>query len=826
MMQQSKVANKQQKLKMNHDGALTIATAASRTASHWKNSETRWSEFLQRVSQTVRTQETIGEYNKLSKKEQGAIKDVGGFVGGSLKGGKRRADTVAWRQLLTLDADFIKGDFWDGVTMSFDNACAVYSTHKHTPEKPRLRLLIPLSRSVTAEEYVAISRKVAELLGIDAFDDTTYQPHRLMYWPSTSRDAEFVFEYQDEEWLDPDSILAMYEDWRDPLEWPTSSRQAENHKKMANKQGDPLAKPGMVGAFCRSYSISEAIETFLKDKYTSAGESRYTYVDGSTQGGLVVYDDLFAYSHHSTDPCSELLVNAFDIVRMHKFHHLDEDAKEGTPVNRLPSFKEMREFAKSDDRVKATLTSEKLKSVEEDFGDMMDDVSDLTEDESFKKWTKKLEYDGSGELEVNAKNIKLILENDPNLKGRFGFDDFRKQPTVLKKLPWRNVDRFNALWGNADDEDLRNYLDITWGIRSSANKIADVLGGVTRENTFHPVRDYLNELKWDGVSRVENLLIEYLGAEDNIYTKAVTRKTLVAAVARVFEPGCKFDYMLTLVGEQGLGKSMLFNRLGGDWFSDSLTSIHGKEAYEALHGVWIMEMAELAATRKSETEAIKQFLTKQVDRYRVAYGKRPEEFRRQCIFIGTTNEHDFLRDKTGNRRFWPVPVARERMKKNWTDLDKETVKQIWAEAVELYRKGELLILEGEEAVAAAEMQLSHTEESPYYGLIVDFVDKKVPEDWYQKTLVEKRLWLETGNSDFVDEVEKEDESELILRDKICAIEIWCELLGNDKRKFPMMERREINDILRRLPGWKPHESKSGSLRFGEAYGIQRAFVRE
>ncbi|MCK1996813.1 virulence-associated E family protein [Psychrobacillus psychrodurans] len=812
--------------KIKHDATVSVATASSRKSTAWKNQDMLWSDFIAKVQETTRTRETVAEYRKMAKTQQDDIKDVGGFVGGSLKGGRRKVDAVAWRQLLTLDADFIKGDFWDGVTMLFDNACLIYSTHKHTSDAPRLRLIIPLSRPVSPEEYVAVSKKVASQFGIDFFDDTTYQPHRLMYWPSTSSDGEFVFDMQDEAWLNPDDILSMYSDWRDPHEWPESSRQRESRKKMADKQGDPLTKHGMVGAFCRSYSIEEAIQTFLSERYEEAGDGRYTYIEGSTTGGLILYDDgLFAFSHHGTDPVSGLLVNAFDLVRHHLFIDEDDEVKEGTPVNRLPSFKAMSDFVVQDEKVRQDLAIQKIRQASEDFDELdLDEESEvLSLEETDMEWTKRLEYSKSGDLEPVAINIKLILENDPKLKGKIGFDDFSKQPALLGSLPWRKERGGTELWSNSDDEDLRTYLDLVWGIKYGVGKIADVLGGVMRSNTFHPVRDYLNGLEWDGAERIDRMLIDYLGAEESKYVMAVTRKVLVAAVARVMNPGCKFDYMLTLVGPQGLGKSMVWDRLGQEWFSDSMTSIHGKEAYESLHGVWIMEMGELAATRKADVEAIKLFLSKRVDRYRVAYGKRPEEFRRQCIFIGTTNERDFLKDKTGNRRFWPVPVNKKRMKKSWRDLDKETVNQMWAEAVYQYKAGEELFLTGELEAEALSMQESHTEESPWFGLIQDYLDRKLPETWDDMDVAARRMYMD---GDF-EEIETDgNEIPLVTRERVCALEIWCELFGNDMRKFPMMDRREINDILRRMPGWKAYDSsKSGNLRFGKLYGLQRAFTK-
>ena len=819
------VARTQQTTKLKHDGSLTIATATNHKSKAWRNKDMLYSDFVKKVSTTVRTKETYAEYLKLSKSEQGEIKDVGGFVGGSLKGGRRKADTVAWRQLITLDADFIDGEFWDGVTTLFDNACLVYSTHKHSVKTPRLRLIIPLSRPVSPEEYVAVSKKLAEQFGIDYFDDTTYQPHRLMYWPSTASDGEYVFEMQDAEWLDPATILAMYHDWRDPAEWPESSRQRESRKKMADKQGDPLSKPGMIGPFCRTFSISEAIETFLGDRYEPAGEGRYTFIGGSTTGGLVIYDDLFAYSHHGTDPISSQLVNAYDLVRIHLFCDLDDDAKDGTPVNKLPSAKRMNEYVRELPSVRKLLIDERIKSAQDDFDIEFEepetvDGEVVVEDDS---WKDKLVLNQMGEVEVSASNLKIILENDPNLKGCFGFNEFNRQPEALRDMPWRKLDKGKA-WSNADDEDLRNYLDQVWGIRGSNNKIADVLGGVQRAHAFHPVRDYLKGLEWDGIPRVETLLIDYLGAADSKYTRTVTRMTLAAAVARIIEPGCKFDYMLTLVGPQGLGKSMLFNRLGGAWFSDSLTSVSGKEAYEALHGVWLMEMGELAATRKAEVEAIKHFLTKQVDRYRVAYGKRPEEFPRQCIFIGTTNEYEFLRDRTGNRRFLPVPVQ-EHHKLHWSELTQYEIDQIWAESVELYEANEPRYLDSEMAEAALEMQLAHTEESSYTGQILNFLEKRITKDWYTKSMFERKQFIlsSAGEGEFDDDDEDfaVDHHQLIPRSKVCALEIWCECLGKDRGNFPTHERREINNILGTLPGWKRHKN---SMKFGAEYGTQRAFI--
>lgn len=297
-----------------YDAELEIATASNRKALKWQNRKIRWSALVERLSKTTRTAETMKEYSQSGKDRQSDIKDVGGFVGGFCAHGRRVE--VQNRSLLCLDADFADGDIWPDWTLAYDRAAVAYSTHKHTPEKPRLRLVIPLARPVSPEEYPAVARRVAEQLGIEKFDDSTYQPERLMYWPSTSQDGEFYFQFADEPFLDPDEVLATYHDWRDISEWPVSSRVAEVAKKRAEKQQDPTLKSGMIGAFCRAYTITEAIGAFIPEYEPTADPNRYTYAPGSTGGGVVIYDDKFAFSHHATDPASMQLVNAWDLVRL------------------------------------------------------------------------------------------------------------------------------------------------------------------------------------------------------------------------------------------------------------------------------------------------------------------------------------------------------------------------------------------------------------------------------------------------------------------------------------------------------------------------------
>ena len=274
---------------------MKIAVGNSRMDKKWKNRDISWEDFCKKVSTTQRTTETVEEYRKLRKGKQDNIKDVGGFVGGHLKEGRRRNGNVLCRSMLTLDVDYGTPEFWDELKMFSGFKCCVYSTHKHTPESPRLRLIIPLSREVSEDEYPAVGRMVAKELGIDLFDDTTYEPCRLMYWPSTSVNGEFFFDIQDGSELDPDEYLSKYDDWRDTSTWPVSSRQSEVIKRSIKEQADPTTKPGVVGTFCRAYTVEDAIETFLAEIYEpSAMEGRYDYIPADSSAGLVIYGDKFA----------------------------------------------------------------------------------------------------------------------------------------------------------------------------------------------------------------------------------------------------------------------------------------------------------------------------------------------------------------------------------------------------------------------------------------------------------------------------------------------------------------------------------------------------
>lgn len=786
-------------MNIQNDKALDVAVGLSRKTKTWKNKSLRWSELLARMEAVTRTPETVAEYRAMGRDQQSEIKDVGGFVGGYCNNGSR--SDIRHRSILCLDADFATDALWDDWCFLMGYAAAVYSTHKHTPEKPRLRLVVPLSRNVTPEEYQAIGRRVAADLGIDQFDDTSYQPQRMMYWPSASIDGEYIFKYSDGPFLDADVVLGTYHDWRDVSSWPMSSRVPEVLKKAAAKQKDPLEKPGLIGAFCRAYfPIDAAIAEFVPE-YTPGADGRYTFAGGSTAVGVVVYDDRFSYSFHATDPASMQLCNAWDLVRLHRYGAMDEDCDPDAPVSSRPSYKAMTEFAAADDRVKVQLVSDRLAEAGEDFSEALPaDAED---------WKKKLRFTDKGAIASCIENVVVILNGDPALAGCVGYNEMTHSIVVRRSLPWRsgNAER---LWTDADDAGLRYYLERVYGL-SGKDKIFDGLNVVAEDNRFHPVRDYLDSCSWDGVARLETLLVDYLGAADSAYTRAVTRKALVAAVARIYRPGCKFDYMLTLRGRQGLGKSALIAKLGGEWFSDSFTTMQGKDAYEQALGVWIVEVGELAGMRKAEAEIIKQYISKQTDRFRPAYGRRIQEFPRQCIFIGTTNEATFLRDSTGNRRFWVVDTPNAPGRDMWEDLTPDVVRLIWGEAVDLFRKGEPLFLPAELESAAREVQELYEEDDPRAGIVAAYLERLLPEDWADRDLYSRRQWLEGKDPGTVP------------RRTVCSFEIWAEALGQNPDRMDAYEGKRLRALMDKIPGWR-HQ---GNLKVTtNLYGRQRYYKKE
>lgn len=782
-----------------HDIELDISFGRHRADTNWKPEYLSWPEFVDRLRKVRRTPETMAQYDKMHNIDRHKVKDGPAFVGGLIRGGRRKKENVDTRSLITLDADHGDDGFLFDVELVLGGgAYLIYTTHSHRLDKPKYRLIAPADRAMNPDEYAAVSRKLAEQIGMVYFDHTTFEVHRLMYLPSCSKDAEPVLEIYEGGPVSVDGMLAEYDDWRDPLQWPKhpDESSARTRRQTGKRMEDPRTKQGVIGAFCRCYSISEAIAAFLPDVYEPVDDSltRFTHIGSSSHGGLVVYDDdTFAYSHHESDPVSGREVNAFDLVRLHKFGKLDDRASENTPIGKLPSQLAMERWAAEQPAVK----KQRMAEISESFADTgFGESDDDTEDDS--EWETRLEiHHKTGFALPTAGNIELILTHGM-WKGVLAYDAFGNTEVIRKPLPWRDRERKGRgyePWLGADDKRLQHWFAKVHKI-NSAKAIQNAFTEVVHKNVFHPIKSYIESGTWDGVERAERIFITYLGAADTYYTRQVTRKMLLAAVTRLYRPGCKFDQMLVLVGPQGAGKSSLLAKLGREWFSDSLKTFENKEAGEQLQSGWIFEIGELSAMKKTEAEEVKAFLSKTEDRYRVAYDRQVSEFPRKCVFFGTTNTRDFLRDATGNRRFWPVEVFPTQAElSHWEHLTEDVVRQIWAEVLFWYRAGETLELDQEAREEAERQQAAHMESDPREGLIQEWLDSEVMDE----------MDSPTGT----------------YRDRVCAAQIWTECLGNKKGTMRTWEAKEIMDILRRIPGWLERKNKA---RVAD-YGVQRVFDR-
>ena len=770
---------------------LSIAYGNNRQAKTWVNKTIQFDDLKERLKTTIRTTESAEEYAKMSRAQRDAAKDHGGFVAGVLKGGRRKIDTVEVRSMLALDGDRIDRAFLDNYETICPYTSALYTTHSSTDDNPRVRLVVPLTRDVTPEEFVAVSRYLADMLGIDYFDECSYQPNQLMYWPSTPANGTFVYKETDGGWLDPDDILSKHPEWTDPTRLPTSSRESKANTVAQQKVQDPLAKEGVVGLFNRAYyPITKALEAFLSDVYEPTdNENRWHLITSGSMAGVEIKEDKFIYSHHAKDPAYLKLCNAFDIVRTHRFGDMDDKA----------SYKAMCDFAMQQDDVKMLAAAEKMADAQTDFTDGEDS-----------NWMKKLQYEPrSTVLKNNLHNITLILQNDPLLQN-IVFNQQLDGMEIKGAVPWQHPSKY---WRDADDAQLISYVDSHYGTFSQRNYQIAVTK-VSDDRSYHPIREYLDALpEWDKIPRVDTLLIDYLGAEDNAYVRAVTRKTLCAAVRRVQEPGVKFDTMLVLNGPQGIGKSTLISRLAGEWFSDSLNlgDTKDKTAAEKLQGYWILEIGELAGLRKAEVETLRSFLSRQNDIYRAAFGRRATPHPRQCIFFGTTNaESGYLRDTTGNRRFWPVKTPGGGSKHSW-DITAEEIEQIWAEVLVYVKAGEKLHLAADIESLAKEEQREALESDEREGLVRDFLETLLPENWDSMDLFERRSFL-SGVSNI-------GAKGTVRRTRVCNMEIWCELFGKDQGNLGRAESNTLAAMLTKL-GWIRQEKKERV----KLYGPQVVFV--
>lgn len=332
-------------------------------------------------------------------------------------------------------------------------------------------------------------------------------------------------------------------------------------------------------------------------------------------------------------------------------------------------------------------------------------------------WTVLLKKDAAGRFLAKFCNAELALRAAPDWAGCIAYDEFASR-IVLRRPPPLDQD-LGGEWTQAHD-----LLALKWiqgkGVMVKLRDVEEAVQAVAIQNRFHPVRDWLDGLKWDGIERVRDWLTLYLGVEAGDYVRAVGERWLVSAVARVYRPGCKADCVLVLEGPQGVGKSTALKSLAGEWFTDEVHELGSKDAALQIRGVLVVELAELRQLRRADTEAIKSFVSRTVDRFRPPYGRRVEAFPRQCVFAGTGNDGAYLGDETGGRRFWPVRCGKIHLAELQRDRE-----QLWAEAVHKYKAGVPWWMETEELQAAADLeQRDRFNEDAWHELIVCWLERE------------------------------------------------------------------------------------------------------
>lgn len=764
----------------------TLSVAGSSASLKWSTVRYTWEDFLERLNRDIRSTETMRDFDRLDRTARANLKDVGGYMAGELSGARRLKSAVLSRSMITLDVDYADSLFPVEFETRFPGVAAViYNTRSDREKSRRFRVVIPFTEEVQdVAQYEAAARKMAELLGIDLFDPTTFQAERMMYWQSLSSDQPKVFEVFEGEPISAEYLLSLYgnnEEWRDIRNWAFKSDQEKETRAIVGKAmaQNPKEKAGLVGAFCRAYSVPAAIEKYLSNVYEIApGNDRYTYKAGHSVGGMIVFDDLFCFSYHSTDPISDgRAYNAYDLVRVHKFGHLGKE----------DSTKEMNRLVCADKEcVKDMVTPDADLDDFDDYGDAV--KSDNTEEVTELVW----DLDGKGNKQVTVNNFVNAFKSDPLLNGLLAYDMLKETIVFTRPSFTAKGSKKGDLVNDTDISIIKGRIERMHGIYNDA-KLNDAIEQVSSDNAFHPIKLYLESLTWDGVPRIDTFLVDYMGAEDNAYTREAFRKMLLAAVTRIYEPGRKFDTALVFYSEQGVGKSTLIQRLSKGWFNDSLTNLSGKESYEAIQFAWLVELAELSALRKSDVEAVKNFISKREDTYRGAYARRVKTHKRQCVFFGSTNDDEFLKDATGNRRFFPVAVKRTR--KTHIIFEPEfdaVVDQLWAEAMEGYMLGESLTLSDKAEAIAGGTREEFTERTPIQGLIEEYLDRLFPADYEDRFLAQRLDFL---NGDLGEEGTD-------TKNSFSLIELWTEALGRRKDEYTVVKARELSNAVKALKGWK------------------------
>lgn len=867
--------------------------------------------FRKLFEKPMKTKETVRQYAKMTVDQQVGLKAIDGWIYRTQveKGQNRNAHSGKPSDMITLDLDYATPDFLDRMDAGCVAASLEYfahSTRRHTVEKPRLRVMIPTSRPVTNEEYGPVARIVTFMKfdpDMKMVDKVSFRPAQMMFKPTASSDGDWFFYASHGELLDVDALLEEFNenvgDWTNIENLPKA--EGEILREHAEKAEDPTEKLGPVGDFCRAYDVISAIDE-LDLPYTASDDHsakpRYTYTGGTTTNGAVVEDGgLFLYSHHGTDPCADMLVNAYDLVRIHKFGHLDLKVDDDVKVGDRPSTKAMSDYIQTLPKYKKSQAESKYDQTAM-FDDVMDNYFDEDEpeddedlvgdpakakrgsDENFQDdidelvgdpkqkagsgaasaadrppgWGKnkkppkdwfpdQLKLDRQGNIVQNLPNAQTITNNDVRLFRAIAFDECMNRIVALRDIKSNMPtvpsitckDKVRGdLWEDRHDLAVRAILAAANGKGKGGyglDKLAerDLAGAVALAaalNSFDPLKDYLwrcEDIGWDGVKRADQIFIKYLGCPDTKYHRMAALMVGLASVTRGFEPGHKFDFAPVLGGVGGRGKSLFIQTLyGKENFGDlNVDMSHTQKVAETIAGLWAVEFAEMTSFHKSDYNEAKRFLSAESDTVRMAYDRRPTVFPRRVVFWGTTNDNRYLKDPTGNRRWWPITVKNEQIDIAGLAANRD---QIWAELMVLYKEmraeqptGTLpLFLSDPEADAeAVVLQEAARTETLYENWI------ERAQDWLDEPLPLHALKASAGDNTF-----DANGDRLMIRCAFRKEDFEAAILKADRAPQSEITNTNLGKAIDHLPGWSyppKTDTRPGNQR-SYSFGKQAAWV--
>ncbi len=753
---------------------LDIFTAPRRDSARWRADVITWEELCGWAD------------------TPGSRKESGNYVLGRFTGARRSNRTLRDRCALTLDSDSAPRDFADRAALLLPGAALLHTTYSHTPDSPRWRVIIPLDRRVNAEEYHALACQMMQLLGWSSFDVGSVQPARYMFRPAASRKEWYQHVVVPGAPLAVDAQLATWNPDLARLPVPRPSR----------RKRDPFDLGGAVGAFNRAYDDWDQLIQAYDLPYEPAGEAdRYHLVGASSAAGMGPMADApgLVFSHHVNDPAYGHACSAFDLVRLHRFGHLDEDASPDTPLNRLPSHTAMLDLATKDKRV----TREMLQLVKDDFDQLDPDADDPDDDD----WRLNLSVNPrTGRPDNVVANFDLLAANDPVLQGLV-FNELSLAVETAVDLPWRPRSKGTPVFSDVDVVQLSYYLEREYQWKIVKTDLGDLVRATAQRRHINPVRDYLESLVWDGEPRLETCLP---GVRPTPFTRLVARKCLTAAVARIMEPGIKWDHTLVLYGDEGLGKSYWIDLMSRG-HSATLGNIRDKDTLLAMQRSWIMVADEGYSLRKADADVQKEFLTRTTDVFRMPYDRDSVAHPRHCVIWSTTNDEVFLRRQQGNRRF--LIVKCEEMV-DFSKLTEEWVDQVWAEAVHLWRQGELLWLTREESQLAQVEREPFTEEDDLPGIVQEYLDTPVPDDWSARSAQSRITW----RHNLAEGMEQPGTATI---KETCTVQLWVEALERRLGDRTRNDLLQLANVMKNLPGWQP---LPGRHRI-PGYGPQQVWVR-